>query len=130
MKTILLLFTTVLLFASCESDRDRNNNEPVLKYDGTFVPTTGINVEGDVKIYRQNNTHSLQLEGFSISHGPDLKVYLSKMDTPSDFINLGDLNPNVTYQVPPQVNLADYPYVLIHCQQYNHLYAIAALQTH
>ncbi|MFN3753672.1 DM13 domain-containing protein [Flavobacterium sp.] len=136
MKTIFFLFT-IILFTSCEIEGDLTrdiveeeiSNEAVLKYNGTFTPTSGINVQGEVKIYQVNNSHSLKLESFSISDGPDLKVYLSKEDSPSEFVNLGNLNPNITYQIPPQVNLADYPYVLIHCQQYNHLFAIAALQS-
>jgi len=137
MKTILSLFTVLLVFTSCEIEGDLTrdaveeeiDNEAILKYSGTFVPTSGINVDGEVKIYQQNNAHSLKLVDFNISYGPDLKVYLSKTDSPSEFVNLGNLNPNVTYAIPLQVNLADYPYVLIHCQQYNHLYAIAALQS-
>ena len=127
----------VSLLTSCEVEGDLTrdvveeeiSNEAVLKYSGTFSPTSGINVQGNVKIYQQNNIHSLKLENFTISSGPDLKVYLSKTDSPSDFINLGNLNPDFTYTIPQQVNLADYPYVLIHCQQYNHLFAIAALQS-
>ena len=137
MKTTLYYFVLILLFTSCEVEgeltrdvvEEEISNEAVLKYSGTFVPTSGISVQGEVKIYLQNNTHTLKLEHFSISDGPDLKVYLSKEDSPSTFVNLGNLNPNVAYQIPQQVNLADYPYVLIHCQQYNHLFAIAALQS-
>lgn len=137
MKTLFSLFTILLLFTSCEVEgeltrdvvEEEISNEAVLKYSGTFVPTSGINVQGDVKIYQLNNTYSLKLENFTISDGPDLKVYLSKANSPSEFVNLGNLNPNVTYQIPQQVNLADYPFVLIHCQQYNHLFAIAELQS-
>lgn len=137
MKTILFLFTALLLFTSCEVEGDLTrdiveeeiSNEAVLKYSGIFSPTSGINVQGGVKIYQQNNAYSLKLDQFSISSGPDLKVYLSKEDSPSEFVNLGNLNPDATYAIPQQVNLADYPYVLIHCQQYNHLFAIAALQS-
>ncbi len=128
MKTIVLLFTAVLLLASCQADQDNASTQPQLKYSGAFVPTSGITVAGGVKIYRQANAHSLQLDGFSISDGPDLKVYLSKADSPSDFISLGDLNPETTYAIPTGTNLTEYTYVLIHCQQYNHLFAVAALQ--
>ena len=136
MKTIFSIVTLFLFFTSCEVEgeltrdvvEEEISNEAVLKYSGIFIPTSGINVQGAVKIYEQNNTYSLKLDNFSISSGPDLKVYLSEEDSPSEFVNLGNLNPNATYSIPEQVNLADYPYVLIHCQQYNHLFAIAALQ--
>jgi Electron transfer DM13 len=137
MKKFSFFFMLTLLLTSCEVEgeltrdavEEEVSNEAVLKYSGTFNPTSGINVQGGVKIYQQNNIYTLKLDGFSISDGPDLKVYLSKADSPSEFVNLGNLNPNVTYQIPSQVNLADYTYVLIHCQQYNHLFAIAALQS-
>lgn len=137
MKNILLLFTIVMLLTSCEVEghltRDvvptAIGNEAILKYSGTFTPTGGITVQGVVMIYSENNIHYLKLDNFDISSGPDLKVYLSKTDSPSEFVNLGNLNANVTYTIPQQVNLSDYPYVLIHCQQYNHLFAIATLQS-
>lgn len=137
MKTILSLFTALLLFTSCEVEgeltrdivEEEVSNEAVLRSTGTFNPTGGISGSGTVNIYQLGDAYTLKLENYTISDGPDLKVYLSKTDSPSEFVNLGNLNPNVTYQIPTQVNLADYPFVLIHCQQYNHLFAIAALQS-
>jgi hypothetical protein len=137
MKTILSLFTLLLVFTSCEVEGELTrdiieedvSNEAVLRSTGTFNPTSGISGSGTVKIYQLGNAYTLKLENYSISAGPDLKVYLSKADSPSDFVNLGNVNPDLTYAIPQQVNLADYPYVLIHCQQYNHLFAIAALQS-
>jgi len=98
-----------------------------IKYSGNFVPTSGISVTGGVKIYLENNQHKLKLDNFSISSGPDLKVYLSKSNTPSDFVNLGNLTSETVYAIPQQVNLSEYKYALIHCQQYNHLFAVAEL---
>lgn len=137
MKTILSLFTVVLLFSSCEVEGELTRdiveeavgNDAVLRATGTFNPTGGISGSGTVNIYQLGNAYALKLENYTISAGPDLKVYLSKADSPTDFVNLGNVNPNLTYSIPAQVNLADYPYVLIHCQQYNHLFAIAALQS-
>ncbi|MFN3969342.1 DM13 domain-containing protein [Flavobacterium sp.] len=137
MKTILSLFTLLLLFTSCEVEgeltrdivQEEVGNDAVLRSTGTFNPTSGISGSGTVKIYQLGNAYTLKLENYTITPGPDLKVYLSKADSPSDFVNLGNVNPDLTYSIPQQVNLADYPYVLIHCQQYNHLFAIAALQS-
>jgi hypothetical protein len=137
MKTILSLFAVLLLLTSCEVEgeltrdivQEEIGNEAVLRFTGTFNPTAGISGSGVVKIYELNNSLVLQLENYNITTGPDLKVYLSKQAVPSDFVNLGNLIPNNTYQVPSQVDITDYPYVLIHCQQYNHLFAVAALQS-
>lgn len=134
-KIVLLLF---LAFASCEEEgeltRITNANEisdaAVLKYSGDFAPTSGILVSGSANVYLDVNRYKVRLENFSVSDGPDLKVYLSKSATPNDFVNLGALitSGNLTYLIPQQVNIEDYDYVLIHCQQYNHLYAVALLQ--
>jgi len=98
-----------------------------LKYSGSFIPTSGINVNGQAKIYLDNNQYKLELQNFSISNGPDLKVYLSKSNTPTEFVNLGNLISSTVYLIPQSVVLSEYKYVLIHCQQYNHLFAVAEL---
>lgn len=99
----------------------------ILKYQGTFEPTGGINVSGKAKIYLEGNQYKVKLEDFSVSSGPDLKVYLSKAATPTDFVNLGNLTSQTVYPIPQSVNVAEYSHVLIHCQQYSHLFAIAEL---
>ncbi|WP_162126375.1 DM13 domain-containing protein [Flavobacterium phycosphaerae] len=135
MKKILLLLTTMALFSSCQEEGPLTSDnaittivpEAVLKYVGTFEPTGGITVTGEAKIYLENGVYKLQLEDFTISDGPDLKVYLSKSNTPTDFVNLGNLTSQTVYAIPTSVDVAAYSHVLIHCQQYNHLFAIAPL---
>ncbi len=135
MKKLSLLVFVLALF-SCEKEGDLTKNGlrdntitsgSVLKYRGTFSPTSGISVNGEAKIYQNGNQFELQLDNFSISSGPDLKVYLSKSDTPTEFINLGNLTIATVYAIPTQVDFSQYKYVLIHCQQYNHLFAVAQL---
>lgn len=121
MKKILFLFFAAFCLISCEAD-DTVNFE---LSEGTFEPTSGIDVTGSAKIYLKNGERKVVLENFSVSEGPDLKVYLSTSATPDTFINLGDLTAATEYSIPNQVNLGTYSYVLIHCQQYNHLFAIA-----
>ena len=136
MKTKLLVLPLFLLLIYCEVEGDLTQdktlvviNQPdlVLKYQGLFAPTSGINGSGTVKIYLEKNQYKLLLENYSISSGPDLKVYLSKSDTPTDFVNLGNLNSTTVYSIPQSVDLKVYKFVLIHCQQYNHLFAVAEL---
>jgi len=136
MKKLLLFSMLAFSLASCEVEgertKDGQNNQvimpaSVLKYSGDFFSTPGITVSGSAKIYLDGNQFKVNLENFSISDGPDLKVYLSKADTPSEFVNLGNLTDARVYAVPTSVNVWQYPFVLIHCQQYNHLFAIAPL---
>lgn len=148
MKSFLILPVLCLLF-SCEVEGELtksnvesvivtppntppNTSNPVpetavLQYSGIFSPTSGISVSGGVEIYSENNEYRLRLSGFDISSGPDLKIYLSKSASPNDFVTLGNLTSARIYSVPQGVSVASYTHVLIHCQQYNHLFAIAQL---
>lgn len=132
----LSILALALLLLSCQEEgvltqtpnSTTLNPNATLRYFGDFYPTAGIQVEGGVRIYQTPGGFQLELNGFSISSGPDLKVYLSQADTPSNFVNLGNLTGQTVYSIPNAVNLSNYSHVLIHCQQYNHLFAIAPLQ--
>lgn len=136
MKTTFLILSLLLVFTSCEIEGDLTKSElrsttipnsSELKFQGVFSTTSGIAVSGGPKVYLNGTQYQLKLDGFSISGGPDLKVYLSKSDSPTEFVNLGNMVPTAIYTIPQQVDLNEYKYVLIHCQQYNHLFAIALL---
>ena len=136
MKTKLLFLPLFLLLFSCEVEGDLTRDLIPVIVDqpsttttllGTFAPTSGISVQGKATVFLENNQYKLKLVDFSISSGPDLKVYLSKSNTPTDFVNLGNLNPATVYAIPQNVEIKDYKFVLIHCQQYNHLFAVAEL---
>lgn len=136
MKTKLLLLPFLFIFLSCEIEGDLTKDEfrnttiaqsSILKYQGLFNGTSGIAVTGEAKIYLEGYQYKLQLDNFSISSGPDLKVYLSKSSTPTEFVNLGNLSSATVYTIPGQVDFSEYKYVLIHCQAYNHLFAVAQL---
>jgi hypothetical protein len=88
-------------------------------------------VSGTAKIYFQNNQFKLALENVLISNGPDLHVYLSKELLPATFIDLGKLQSvagNQVYDIPGNPDFSQYKYALIHCKQYNHLFASAELR--
>ncbi len=137
-KKIFYLLIALFLF-SCEEEGEFTkqeaqeqviidpNVELIELYNGTFAPTSGINVTGQAKVFQQGTTRYVSLENFTISDGPDLKVYLSTSANPDMFVNLGNLTSATNYSIPSEVDLVLYKYVLIHCQQYNHLYAIANL---
>ncbi|MGH2691388.1 MAG: DM13 domain-containing protein [Actinomycetota bacterium] len=81
----------------------------------------------------------LRFEGFETSNGPDLLVYLSSK-TPSgtddwhgydaDFIDLGPLKGNVgnqNYEIPPDVDLAEYSTAVVWCRRFEVGFAAATL---
>lgn len=135
MIKIVLITTVLLAFTACQVEGELTHDkadtviEPtsILKYSGTFVGTSGIDVVGQAKIYLEGTQYCVKLEDFSIESGPDLKIYLSKSATPTAFVNLGNLTEATVYEIPTSVNVTEYSHVLIHCQQYNHLFAIAPL---
>ncbi len=132
----LLVLPILFLMCSCEEQGELTKDgfnvatiphDTSLKYHGVFVPTSGISVVGEAKIYLENSQYKVKLEGFSISEGPDLKVYLSKTATPTDFVSLGNLTSATVYVIPRAIDVTAYSHVLIHCQQYSHLFAISQL---
>lgn len=133
----IIVSSFLFLFISCEKESDltSENSNPnsiskvaTLLFSGPFKPTSGITVTGSAKIYNDINQRKVLLDNFTITDGPDLKVYLSTTSEPNTFVNLGALTSSRVYLIPNSVDLSAYKYVLIHCQQYNHLFAIAELK--
>ncbi|AWA30882.1 hypothetical protein HYN48_12780 [Flavobacterium magnum] len=138
MKTIFLSLAMVLALFSCQSEGPLTRTDvgsaeiPTTSqrlHTGYFTATSGIEVSGTANVYAEGSTRHLSLEDFSVSAGPDLKVYLATSAEPELFVNLGALGDGINhnYPIPEGVDLNTYNYVLIHCQQYNHLFAIAPL---
>jgi hypothetical protein len=142
MKVFITLLSLSILVISCTKESEKlraalqNNNTPITMSSpalkrGTFSPTAGIQVMGVAKIIQISGALQVQLDSFSVSSGPDLKVYLSQAATPGNHLNLGNLKSNSgtqSYNIPTGTNVSDYSFVLIHCQQYNHLFSYAKLQ--
>jgi hypothetical protein len=104
-----------------------------LKYSGNFIQGPyGNNVNGKAEIYEKNGIFTLVFnDSFTINNGPDLYVYVSKEQQPTQFISLGRLksvNGGQTYTFTSAINFDDYKYAVVHCQQYNHLFSYALLQ--
>jgi hypothetical protein len=141
-----LILGLILLFAICSCQEEGQlTKDPVIttppivtptteippstqsNYSGVFVSAPGESVSGSAKV-ELSNIHQLILENL-IANGPDLKVYLSKTDKASDFVNLGSLNSAKTiYTIPDNVDIANYSYVIIYCQQYSVIFGVASLK--
>ena len=105
---------------------------------GNFVGAgDGIHdVEGMASVLAVNDGLAehriLRLENFRSTNGPDLYVYLSKDATSigDGFVDLGLLKGNVgnqNYNIPQDVDLDQYSYVLIWCKQFSVLFGYAEL---
>ena len=132
MKPFLTLLITSFLLVSCirenTSTEDLMEMAPenaTLKYSGNFIQGPyGNNVNGKAEIYEKNGIFTLVFnDSFTINNGPDLYVYVSKEQQPTQFISLGRLksvNGGQTYTFTSAINFDDYKYAVVHCQQYNH----------
>ena len=140
MKAFLTLLITSFLLVSCirenTSTEDLMEMAPenaTLKYSGNFMQGPyGNNVNGKAEIYEKNGIFTLVFnDSFTINNVPDLYVYVSKEQQPTQFISLGRLksvNGGQTYTFTSAINFDDYKYAVVHCQQYNHLFSYALLQ--
>lgn len=138
-KLHLILLPVLFILVACSKDKTADIITPPevidtssanIKYQGMFTPTSGIVAHGYARIISSNQKLNLVLDSFYVSGGPDLKVYLSKSASPQDFINLGALRTqttDLTYPLMENIDFTVYTHVLIHCQQYNHLFAVARL---
>ncbi|AZA48305.1 hypothetical protein EG346_08975 [Chryseobacterium carnipullorum] len=140
MKTMITFIFASLFLVSCirestatEDLMEMAPENATLKYSGNFMQGPyGNNVNGKAEIYEKDGTYSLAFnDGFMISNGPDLYVYVSKEKQPSQFVSLGKLksvNGGQTYTFTGSINFDEYKYAVVHCQQYNHLFSYALLE--
>ena len=132
------IFSGLVIFSSCKKASTETINETLiadttamLKFEGTFISGPYGTVSGLARVYLKQGNYIAALENFTSSNGPDLKVYLSKERFPVNFISLGSLkstNGDQLYDVPGSPDFAEYKYLLIHCEQYNHLFGSAEIR--
>ena len=135
----LILVCVCLVMLSCQPD----DNVPVIPVDDNFDTSTatlvkkgmlvgvGHTANGTASLYDSIGSRVVVLDPYSSQSGPDLKVYLSKDDGASDYINLGNLKSTMgkqVYQVPVGTDIAQYKYVHVWCEKYTVIFAIAELK--
>lgn len=95
------------------------------------VPTPGHPAEGEVHvIHNDDGTVSVRYENYKTLNGPDLFLYLATDTQASEFVSLGRIRGtegNITYNVPDDVDLAEYPFVLTWCRAFSTLFNYADL---
>ena len=97
----------------------------------SVVGTTGHPASGTARIVSADGKNYVRYEDFKTSNGPDLYVYLAKDLDAKEYISLGTLRAtegNVNYEVPQDVNPAEYRYVMTWCKQFGVLFNYADLQ--
>jgi peptide methionine sulfoxide reductase msrA/msrB len=106
------------------------NNQTQMQTKQTFsvVGTVGHSATGTVQILKTEAGTVLRYEDFKTINGPDLFVYLSTDLKATEFINLGELKAtegSINYDVPSEVDLTKYKYVLVWCKKFGVLFNYA-----
>lgn len=114
---------------------------PVVLAAGQFVDADAVHKgSGTATLYAlPDDRHVVRFEDFRATNGPALVVYLTKHPSPqsaadvidSGFVNLGKLKGNVgnqNYEIPADVDVADYSSVVIWCELFDVLFSPAALE--
>ena len=97
------------------------------------VPVTGTSghpASGTVKIVKSDGKTYLRYENFKTINGPDIYVYLAKNLDAKEYVSLGKVRAtegNINYEIPSNVNIADYPYALTWCKTFGVLFNSAKL---
>ena len=102
---------------------------------GNFQGTNGYSVSGTTILKKIQGSENLILEfssNFNSSNGPGLHVYLSNSATSTggalDLGSLKQTSGSHTYDVPTNVKLGDYNYVLVYCKPFAVLFGRATLE--
>ena len=100
-------------------------SEPV-----SVVDTPAHPASGEVRIVKSGDQQFIRYENYKTINGPDVQIWLAKDLKGSDYVNLGPLKAtegNINYEVPSDVNIDDYRYVLTWCEDFSVLFNSADL---
>lgn len=92
--------------------------------------TPGHPGSGTARIIKTESGVVLRYENFKTLNGPDLYVYLAKDLDAKEYVSLGKLQAtegNVNYEVPVNINVSEYKYVMVWCKQFGVLFNYADL---
>ncbi len=113
------------------------SNEPVLLSSGTFEDADDFHQgAGDAMIYElPDGSHLLRFEDFEVTNGPDLRVYLVAESNPTtdqvgSGVELAELKGNIgsqNYEIPADIDPADYQSVVIYCKPFSVIFTVATL---
>jgi len=97
---------------------------------GNFI-NNAHRTTGTVKVTEAINKRLLVFQNFRTDNGPDLRVRLSRNTGVADYREVGPLRAvsgNFFYEIADSVDLSQYKYVLIWCEDFSVLFGHAILQ--
>ncbi len=97
----------------------------------TITDTPGHPAEGSIRVIDSPEKGSLvRFEEYDGTNGPDLRIYLATDLEATEFVDLGAAKGNqgnINYDVPSDVDLDDYQYVLTWCRAFGVLFDYAEI---
>lgn len=87
--------------------------------------TKGHPASGTVRIIKTEDRDIIRYENFKTINGPDIYVYLAKDLKAKDFVSLGRVKAtegNINYDIPENIQVKDYKYVLVWCKAFGVLF--------
>ena len=95
------------------------------------IGTSGHSASGTVRVIEVDGKSYIRYENFKTINGPDLYIYLAKDLEAKEYVNLGLLRAtegNINYEIPTDVNLQDYKYVMVWCKRFGVLFNYAEIK--
>jgi hypothetical protein len=104
----------------------------VLVRDESFaiVDTPAHPASGEVRILETADETLVRFENYDGTNGPDLFVYLAKDRQAKEFVSLGKAKGNkgnINYEVPDDVDISEYRYVMTWCRAFGVLFDYAEI---
>lgn len=96
-----------------------------------IIGTTGHPASGAARVIETDGKSYIRYENFKTINGPDLYIYLAKDLDAKEYVNLGTLRAtegNVNYEIPNDVDVSDYRYVMVWCKAFGVLFNYADLK--
>ncbi len=118
---VICILSAGLFLISCSKDDNTDSDPNQAAFKGDFVSAVH-QTSGSASIDQDETT--LSLTNFKTDSGPDLNMYLATSITNvvNEYIDLGDIkgiDGNYTYDLPDNVDFADYKYVVVWCVAFN-----------
>ncbi len=122
--TLSPLFIKKTLYEVAPVTTNTNVSTPMNKL-SPIIGTSGHPASGTVRIIKTEDITIVRYENFKTINGPDIYVYLAKDLEAKDFISLGRVKAtegNLNYEIPDNINVEDYKYVLVWCKAFGVLF--------
>lgn len=137
MKTIFQLALLATKLSSCKKEEFKkpignsfDSTSATSKFVANFISNVH-STSGNVSVYEENGVKTLVFKSFKTDSDTALSIYLLKAPNANEFISLGNLTSiegDFFYTLDGSINVTEFPYVLIWCEEFSVLFGNAKLE--